>query len=223
MVGLMGKTTNGDDDTIGASQLDERQAMWGEIPGKIVPGTFDPAKGTATIQPLYKPLLNGKPTDMPEIQEVPVRFARAGGGGMTYPIGDGDIVTLRPQMRSSELYHTEGNYEPSDKRSYSLADMEAFVDGGESLTDPIKNFDAENVHLRTDPDGKYGLRGNASGKFALDGNQGDAYLLIARLAEMFAEHQTQVTAGSSIGNYSHTLAGEAADIAAKLRGMALKG
>lgn len=219
MVGRTGKTTNWNQDVTGSQILDERQAMWGEIPGKIV--SFDPAKQTATIQPLYEPKFNGKPTKMPELLEVPVRMTRAGGGGVTFPVVAGDFVTLRPQMRSSENYLSGEGGAASDSRSFNLSDMEAFLEGGEDLNNPIENFDADNVHMRFDPAGNYGVRGSKDGKIAIEGSQGNIYSMLARLAEIVAEHETDVTAGSSTGQYSHTMAGEAADIAAKLRAMEL--
>lgn len=219
MVGLLGKTTNGPNDAIGAQVLDERNSMWGEIPGQIV--SFDPTTQTATIQPLYKPRFNGKAVEMPQLLEVPVRMARAGGGGVTFPVDAGDFVTLRPQMRSTENYMDGDDGEASDGRSFNLSDMEAHLEGGESLTNPIKNFDPANVHLRFDNEGNFGMRGSKEGKIAIEGSEGNIYEMLARLAEMFAEHQTTVTAGSSAGNYPHDLKGEALDIAAKLRAMAL--
>lgn len=218
-VGRIGKTTNSPDDVIGQALTDERKAMWGEIPGQIV--SFDPASQTATVQPLYRPKFNGQPIEMPQLLEVPVRMFRAGGGGVTFPVGPGDKVTLRPMMRSTENYLSDDDGTASDDRSFNLSDMEAHLDGGESLTDPIQNFDASNVHVRFDPDGMYGMRGSADGKIAIEGSAGNVYLLLARAVEIIAEHETVVTGGSSAGTYSHTLAGEAAGIAAQLRAMAL--
>lgn len=218
-VGRIGKTTNSPDDVIGQAIADERKAMWGEIPGEIV--SFDAVSQTATIKPLYSPKFNGKPITMPDLLEVPVRMMRAGGGGVTFPVGAGDKVTLRPLMRSTENYLDGGDGTASDDRSFNLSDMEAHLDGGEPLTDPIQGFDANNVHVRFDPAGEYGLKGSADGKVKLTGSEGNIYGMLARLAEILAEHETNVTAGSSAGTYSHTLAGEAAAIAAKLRAMEL--
>lgn len=219
MVGLLGKTTNGPDDSIGSVAQEERESQWGEIDGEIV--DFDPATQTATIKPLYTPKFNGKPLQMPNLMEVPVRMARAGGGGLTFPVEAGDKVKLKPKMRSSEKYLTGEGDDASDARSFNLSDMEAHLDGGESLTDPIENFDASNVHMRFDKAGNFGMRGSKDGKVAIEGSEGNIYLLLARAVEIIAEHETNVTAGSSTGTYSHTLAGEAAEIAAKLRAMAL--
>jgi len=219
MTGLLGKTTNGPDDTTGAVAQEERNSIWGEIPGEIV--DFDPATQTATIKPLFTPKFNGRPLQMPNLMEVPIRMTRAGDGGMTFPVAAGDKVTLRPQMRSTEKYQTGEGDDASDARSFNLSDMEAHLDGGESLTDPIENFDAANVHMRFDKQGNFGIRGSKDGKVAVEGSEGNIYSMLARLAEIVAQHETQVTVGSSTGEYSHTLAGEAAEIAAKLRAMEL--
>lgn len=146
--GRVGKTTNSPDDVVGNALTDERKSMWGEIPGRIV--SFDSATQTATIQPLYKPRFNGKPIDMPELLEVPVRFMRAGGYTITTPVSAGDLVTLRPQMRSSENYLAEDDGTASDDRSFNISDMEAHLDGGESLNQPIGGFATGGLQIRSE-------------------------------------------------------------------------
>ncbi|MCF1502203.1 hypothetical protein L0F51_00290 [Afifella sp. H1R] len=147
--GYVGKTTNTERDISGAHLQAEREDMWGEMPGKIV--SFDKDKQTATVQPLYKKRLNGEPTALPELQEVPVRFPRVGGFIMTMPVRAGDRVTLRPQMRNNEAYHEEDQeYAANDARSFSLSDYEAFLDGGESLATPIENFNADRLEIRSE-------------------------------------------------------------------------
>lgn len=219
--GRQGKTTNWEDDVIGTKLTEERNSMWGEIPGQIV--AFDPQKQTATVKPLYKPKFNGKAVEMPDLLEIPVRFPRAGKGGMTYPVAAGDRVTLRPQMRSTENYHGEDDGEASDARSFNLSDMEAHLDGGESLSDPIQNFDNENTHVRFNEDGSYGIRGSQDGKIKIEGSEGNIYDLLATVVELLAEDGLNVLSGSSAGNGIHELQHKAqyAEIAAKLRAMAL--
>lgn len=147
--GKVGKTTNWQQDVAGAQIQGEREEMWGELPGEIV--EWDPKTQTAKIQPLYKKRLNGEPTMLPELEDVPVRFPRIGGFVITMPVKAGDKVTLRPQMRNSELYHeNDGPYEAADARSFSLSDMEAFLDGGESLKRPIEEFNDQNLEIRTE-------------------------------------------------------------------------
>jgi Phage protein Gp138 N-terminal domain len=161
MPGYLGKTNNWADDRNGLLALDERQAMWGPTAGKVV--SFDPATQTATIQVLYKPKFNGEAMDVPHLEEVPIHFPRSGGGAITQPVKAGDFVSLTPQMRSTENYHSDEDGEASDARSFSLSDMEASIVGGNSVKSPIKNFDGANTHIRYDEEGKYGTRGGPTG------------------------------------------------------------
>lgn len=220
MVSRLGKTTNWMDDKIGQKVLEYQQSQWGEIPGKVV--SFDKDKQTATIKPLYKPTFNGKAVDMPDLVEVPVRFARAGKGAVTMPVAEGDHVTLRPQMRSSEKYHDEQDGQATDARFNNLSDMEAHLDGGESLKDPIKNFDDQNLHIRANEEGTYGMRMSKEGKVKIEGSQGNIYDLIATFMELVASDQLQIAYGSSAGT-GHALQNKAQllQIAGKIRAMAL--
>jgi hypothetical protein len=220
MVGRMGKATNWPDDIEEQRSLDERQSMWGEIPGKVV--SYDAKAQTATVKPLFKPMHNGKPVEMPELYEVPVRMQRAGKGAMTFPVAAGDKVTLRPQMRSMENYHEKDEGNASDARSFSVADMEAHIAGGESLKDPIKNYDDKNVHMRFDEEGKFGIRGSKEGKVKIEGSQGNIYELIAQFMELVASDELMINYGSSAGT-GHRLYNRAPlmAIAAKIRAMAL--
>ncbi len=218
--GYLGKQTNWDEDVVGNKILAAQWSQWGEIPGKIV--DFDPKTQTATIKPLYKPVFNGKAIDMPELLEVPVRFTRAGGGAVTFPVREGDRVTLRPQMRSTENYHTDDDGVASDRRLFNLSDMEAFLDGGESLSDPIRNFDDKNAHVRFDPEGRHGIRGSEDGKIAIEGKEGNIYTMIAEFMELVASDKLQINYGSSAGS-GHALENAAAliAIAQKIRAMAI--
>lgn len=221
MSGYIGKTTNLQRDVVGTQTQSERLDQWGEIDGKIV--SFDAEKQTATVQPLYTPRHNGQPVQMPELLEVPVRFARAGKGGMTYPVGAGDLVTLRPKMRSSENYHVDGSGEASDARSFNLSDMEAHLDGGESLQDPIKNFDPANVHVRFDDDGQFGIKGSKDGKVSIVGSEGNIYTLIRDAVDLARETAQLLSTEPGL---IHTdqygdIASSLEQIADKLSGMAL--
>jgi hypothetical protein len=218
-VSYLGKVTNWPDDIIGRKIRDEIDAQWGEMPGEVV--SFDPQKQTATIKPLYKPHHNGKAIDMPNLLEVPVRFTRAGNGGITFPVKAGDRVSLRPMMKSTDKFHSEGDGEATDARAFSLADMEAFLDGGESVTDPIKNFDNANMHVRFDPEGKFGMKGSQDGKVKIEGSQGNIYELLAQVVELLGQETTTVQFGSSAGIHPLTHQAQFAEIAAKLRAMAL--
>lgn len=174
-IGYNGKTINREREVVAMQAAGERESMWGPIDGEIV--DYDPAKQTATIKPLYKPQHNGKSIDMPNLMEVPINFSRSGQGAFTYPMPAGTRVRLTPKMRSTENYHTADDGEASDTRSFALSDMEATIDGGDSLTNPLPNVDPANTHWRFDPNGNFGIRGSADGKIRIEGNQGDIYAL----------------------------------------------
>lgn len=219
-MGYRGKTTNANRENTAVQAQAEREAQWGELTGRIV--SFNPATQTASIQPDYKPIHDGKPIDMPELQEVPVRFMKSGGFVITTPIKEGDKVVLRPQMRSSEEFHAGGDYiSLSDSRSMSLSDMEAFLDGGEPLSDPISNFNNTNMEIRT-ANGDFKIEMSEDGKFKIDGAQGNIYDLLAQVVELLATDELHIKNGSPT-EHGHALQNKTkyAIIANKLRGMAL--
>lgn len=219
-MGARGKATNAERERVAVQAQSEREAMFGEIPGKVV--SFNPANQTITVQPLYRPSHNGEPVDMPELQEVPVRFPRMGGFVMTTPVKAGDAVTLRPQMRSSDEYHSGGPYEAvDDNRSMSLSDMEAFLDGGEPISDPIPAFNSDNLEIRS-ADGAFKIEMSEDGRFKIEGAQGNVYDLLAQLAELLSTDSLNVLSGSSTGS-NHELQHRAQylSIASRLRAMAL--
>lgn len=220
-IGYRGKTTNAGRENVAAQAQSERETMWGEITGTIV--SFDPATQTASIQPNYKPRHNGEPVDMPQLDEVPVRFTRAGGFMITSPVRVGDQVALRPQMRSSEEYHTGGDYTPvSDTRTFSLSDMEAFLDGGEALTNPITNFNSSNMEIRT-ADGSFKIEMSEDGKFRIIGSDGNWFDMLAALVELCRDGLnllgTEVTL-THAGEYAD-IGAQIGELASKLRSMAL--
>lgn len=219
-MGYRGKTTNAGRENTAVQAQAEREAQWGEMTGTIV--SFDPATQLASVQPDYRPTHNGEAVDMPELAEVPVRFHKAGGFTITTPIKVGDKVALRPQMRSSEEFHTGGSYEtPGDARSMSLSDMEAFLDGGEPATDPIPGFNNTNLEIRT-ASGDFKIEMSEDGKFKIDGAQGNIYDLLAQVVELLASDELHIKNGSPTP-HGHALQNQPqyAEIAGKLRSMAL--
>jgi hypothetical protein len=218
--GYIGKYTNWVPDVQGSQVQAEREDQWGEMPGEVV--SFDPAKQTISVQPLYKKRLNGVPTTLPVLQEVPVRFPRMGGFVITTPVKPGDKVTLRPQMRNTEVYHAQnGEFAAADARSFSLSDMEAFLDGGESLSDPIPAFNNQNLELRS-ADGQFAIEMSEDGKFKLRGATDDWFALLHKIAELLASDTLTIKYGSSAGS-GHALQhrAEYASIRDKLAGMKL--
>lgn len=226
--GYIGKTTNSAPDVQSTVARMTAEGSMGEIPGEIL--EFDAEKQTAKIRPLFEVAINGQVLKMPDLEEVPVRFSVAGQGALTFPVRVGDKVTLRPQMRSTDLYHTDGTTAPNDERYYNLSDMEAHLDGGDSLKDPIQSFDASRVHLRFKPDGSYGMRGNESGevtieisKWAVNGAAGNFVDILTQVVEKLAQDGLNVKYGSSAGVGTHELQfkSDYAAFAAQLRSMVL--
>lgn len=182
MTGYIGKTTNKSTEVTGVQAQSEREAMWGQMPGKVV--SFDPDTQTATIQPLYKPKLNGVATEMAQLKEVPVRFMRMGGFVLTTPVKEGDYVTLRPSMRNMDNYHEGGDGEAFDKRSFSLSDMEAFLDGGEPASEAISGFNSTNMELRS-ANGNFKIEMSEDGSFQFKGSQGELFAELIDFANSF--------------------------------------
>lgn len=204
-VGYRGKTTNLPRENNSAIAQGERESAWGNMTGTIV--SFDPGTQTASVQPDYKPIHDGTPVTMPQLDEVPVRFSRAGGFIITKPVKAGDKVELRPQIRSSEEYHAGGDYTPDrDTRTYSLSDMEAHLDGGEPLSDPIANFNNTNMEIRS-KDGQFKIEMSEDGKFKIQGKEGNAFELLTEGFEKLGQEPTLI--------YKD----DYAEIGAKLRGM----
>lgn len=218
MVGYLGKRTNQQRDITGQQAQSEREAMWGPIPGEIV--SYDPASQTATVQPLYKPVHNGQPVDMPQLFEVPVDLPRTASAGMTFPIPAGTKVMLSPMMRSMDNYDTDDDGAPFDGRSFHLADMRATISGGNSVSDPLQNVDPDNTHLRFDAAGEYGLKGSPDGKFELIGSEGSIFDMLIEHVELTSEGFTLLgTEGLSHSLRYTEIGAELAVIAGKLRDM----
>lgn len=219
MVGYLGKRTNQQRDVTGQQAQSEREAMWGPIPGSIV--SYDAASQTATVQPLYKPIHNGQPVNMPQLFEVPVDLPRTGSAAVTFPIPAGTRVMLTPMMRSMDNYDADDDGAPFDGRSFHLADMRASIVGGDSASSPLAGVDPDNTHFRFNTSGTFGMKGSPDGKVSLTGAQGDVIDLLAQVVELLGAETTTVSGGSSTGIWPLTHQAQFTAIANKLRAMVL--
>lgn len=220
MAGYINKKTNDPMDVLTSATQAERDSMWGPIPGEIV--SYDSVSGTATVQPLYRPIHNGVAVAMPVLYEVPIDLPRTANSGLTFPIPSGTKVMLTPQMRAIDEYEDGGFGDPYDARSFHLSNMRASISGGDSLSAPLPNVDPENTHLRFSPDGDFGIKGSPDGKVAIEGKEGSYTDLLATALELIANDGLMIAYGSSAGT-GHALENKAAliDIAAKIRAMTL--
>lgn len=219
MAGYINKKTNDPMDVLTSATQAERDSMWGPIPGEIV--SYDSVSGTATVQPLYRPIHNGVAVTMPVLYEVPIDLPRTASAGLTFPIPNGTKVMLTPQMRAIDEYEEGGFGDPYDARSFHLSNMRASIAGGDSLSAPLPNVDPENTHLRFSPDGDFGIKGSPDGKVAIEGKEGNLYSLLVEVVEILGSETTTVSSGSSAGVWPLTHQAQFAALAAKLRGSAL--
>lgn len=219
MAGYINKKTNDPMDVLTSATQAERDSMWGPIPGEIV--SYDSVSGTATVQPLYRPIHNGVAVTMPVLYEVPIDLPRTASAGLTFPIPSGTKVMLTPQMRAIDEYEEGGFGDPYDARSFHLSNMRASIAGGDSLSAPLPNVDPENTHLRFSPDGDFGIKGSPDGKVAIEGKEGNLYELLVQVVEILGSETTTVSSGSSAGVWPLTHQAQFAALAAKLRGSAL--
>lgn len=220
MPGYQGKATRDPADVVGVFSQAESEAKWGPIPGEIV--TYDAAKGTATVRPLYKPVVNGQKLDMPDLYEVPVDQPRTAGMGITFPIPAGTKVMLTPQMRAMDDYEEGDEGTAYDARSFHVSNMRASLSGGDSLSDPLPGADADNFHLRFNASGSFGFKASPDGKFQMTGAEGNVFDILAEVVELLATDTLLINYGSSAGS-GHELQFKAqyAALAAKLRAMVL--
>lgn len=219
-IGYVGKTTNLSREVVAQQAQAEREDQWGNMPGEII--DYDHTKGTATIRPLFKKKkADGTDLQLPDLLDVPIDFPRSGNSAITHPLPAGTKVMLSPQMRSMENYDVDNEGTFSDTRSLNLSDMRASISGGDSLTAPLANVDPDNTHVRFNADGTYGLKGSPDGKVKLEGSEGNIYDLLAQVVELLGAETTTVSGGSSVGIWPLTHQAQFAEIAAKLRAMAL--
>jgi hypothetical protein len=97
------------------------------LPGSIV--SYDYTVQKASVQPLLnKVWADGTNTPYPVLENVPVLFPRAGGGGFTFPVVEGDTCLLLFIERSTDLWLTVGGQvNPDDPRKFDLSDGVALM------------------------------------------------------------------------------------------------
>lgn len=220
--GYIGKTTNKWGEVAGRETTADREDLFSGIPAKTV-GPVSADGRTVSVQPLFKRRLpDGTFLDYPELPKVPINYTTTANGGMTFPIPEGTRVELVSASRSMENYDVDDNGEPSDTRSFHLSDARVNLSGGDTISEPIENYDGKNIHLRANKAGTLGMKFSPDGRFKHLGAQGDIYDLLATVVELLAADTLVIKYGSSAGS-GHALQFQSqyAEIAARLRAMHL--
>lgn len=97
------------------------------MPAAIISYDYNVQK--ASVQPLLnKVWTDGTITPYPILENIPVVFPRAGGGGITFPVIEGDTCLLLFIERSIDLWKTiGGQVSPNDSRKFDLSDAVAIM------------------------------------------------------------------------------------------------
>tara|TARA_R110000744_G_scaffold48819_2_gene106340 strand:+ start:288 stop:1082 length:795 start_codon:yes stop_codon:yes gene_type:complete len=119
------------------------------LPGKIV--EFDPVNQTAKVQLLIRRVFKGdRPLDLPQLINVVVWQARAGGYSITFPIQPEDeCLVLFSERSLDNWFKQSGVQTPTDFRMHSLSDAICLV-GMSSEPKVIQEYDSENFQIRNE-------------------------------------------------------------------------
>jgi hypothetical protein len=92
----------------------------------------------------------GESYEKPDIlEDVPIAFPRVMGFVVTMPIKKGDKVMLIFAHSSIDKWCVNGESNNKDTRTHHISDAVAYIDSIRPENDPIKNFDEDNLVLRT--------------------------------------------------------------------------
>ncbi len=116
--------------------------------------SYDPETQTATVKPtLPRPSLTRDGyefLDLPVLPRVPIKFERAGGFFISYPVAKGDRVMLVFMDRSMDQWSELGREgDPRDGRTHDLSDGVAIV-GLYPASEPLADAHATNMVLGKD-------------------------------------------------------------------------
>lgn len=117
------------------------------LPGQII--NFDPVEQLADIQPQLKRNVDGKLINLPVLSKVPIRFLKSGDFTITFPLKEGDEVSLYFIERSIDNWLEEGGIQsPNDYRKFDLSDAYA-VPVLYSQKQKIADFDPDNMVIKS--------------------------------------------------------------------------
>jgi hypothetical protein len=103
--------------------------LFTSIPARVE--SYDASKQTASVKPLISlPLNDGQYVELPVLEDVPVVMPSAGGGILSFPVTEGDILELKFCMVSLEAWKASNGQsvvEPNNRRYHSLPDAIATI------------------------------------------------------------------------------------------------
>lgn len=148
------------------------------LPGKFI--SFDAVKQTAVIQISLLRNLNGELQPIAQLADVPVKFPRAGGFAITFPIAAGDRCEVRFSQRSIDNWSKSlsDTVDPADTRLFDLSDAIADLGlypeveplSGYSTTDLVLRNEDGTISFTIKPDGSFEwVNPLLAAKFSSDG------------------------------------------------------
>jgi len=128
------------------------------MPGEIV--RFDPSRQTATVRPLITEnvQIDDEPVEavnLPLLQDVPVKFPRAGGFCITFPVKGGDeCLIVFCDMCIDGWWQSGGVQNQMETRRHDLSDATALL-GISSIPNAIKDFSTTSAMFRNESKSTY--------------------------------------------------------------------
>ena len=209
MAGYFGKTLRPQlADVIAQAMDSEKREMWTNLPGRVVSVSADGR--TATIKPLYKPTFNGKPTEMPELVDVPIARQRAGGFVLSLPIKAGDEGMISVMSRNMDEWYGKNKEQAGfTSRSHDLSDS-TFTPGLSFSGADFPDYNPDSLEIRS-VDGTTKIEFTDDGKIALESGGEE---LVNILDEFMAVMETHTNMG-----LEHDQAGAVAGLRARLNAL----
>lgn len=207
MAGFQGTSTRKDaHEGFAAGTEAERRDINTMIPGEVV--SYDAAKQTATIKPRLRQKFGDKILDAPDLIDVPVRHARAGGVILHQPPKAGDEVMLHMAQRSlDQSAEDASSVDGKPARMHDLSDAYA-VPGAYSKPKRLPNMPADRMHIGNE-DGSAGIRIKDDGTVDIVKGGDSIYTVINDFLVAFRDH-LQPGAHDKIGEANALIARVAA-------------
>jgi len=117
------------------------------LPGQII--SFDPVEQLADVQPELQRNIDSELVNLPVLSKIPVRFLKSGDFTITFPLKEGDEVSIYVIERSIDNWLEDGGIQsPNDTRKFDLSDA-FIVPVLYSQTQKIENFDPDNMVIKS--------------------------------------------------------------------------